>query len=73
MENNNKKIYIKEDLILDYLKDFNFKYSKKDNGKEVYSGNGMEIDVKTREVKSISKVDLLIYITLYKNNIFDIK
>lgn len=68
-----KKIYIKEDLILDYLLNYNFKNNKKDNGKEVYVGNGLEIDVKTKEVKSIGKVDLLIFIQLLENNIFDIK
>ena len=70
--NNNKKVYVKEDLILAYLEEFGFKYVKKED-KEIYSGNGLEVDCKTREIKSINKSNLYIFILLYNNNLLDIK
>lgn len=65
-------IYIKKDFILDGLKDYNFKYIKNDK-KEVYSNNGIEIDVETRQVKSTSKCDLYLIIKLYNDNLLEIK
>ena len=69
--NNNEKLYVKQDLMLEYLQEFGFKYVKKEN-KELYVGNGMEIDCQTRELKSTSKSNLSILLLLYKNNILDI-
>lgn len=65
-------IYIKKDFILDGLKDYNFKYIKNDK-KEVYSNNGIEIDIETRQVKSTSKCDLYLIIKLYNDNLLEIK
>lgn len=65
-------IYIKKDFILEGLKDYNFKYIKNDK-KEVYSNNGIEIDIETRQVKSTSKCDLYTIIKLYNDNLLEIK
>lgn len=65
-------IYIKKDFILDGLKDYNFKYIKNDK-KEVYSNNGIEVDIETRQVKSTSKCDLYTIIKLYNDNLLEIK
>lgn len=65
-------IYIKDNYILNGLKDYNFKYIKNDK-KEVYSNNGIEIDVETRQVKSTSKCDLYTIIKLYNDNLLEIK
>lgn len=65
-------IYIKKDFILDGLKDYNFKYIKNDK-KEVYSNNGIEVDIETRQVKSTSKCDLYLIIKLYNDNLLEIK
>lgn len=65
-------IYIKDNYILEGLKDYNFKYIKNDK-KEVYSNNGIEIDVETRQVKSTSKCDLYLIIKLYNDNLLEIK
>ena len=65
-------IYIKKDFILDGLKDYNFKYIKNDK-KEVYSNNGIEVDIETRQVKSTSKCDLYLIIKMYNDNLLEIK
>lgn len=65
-------IYIKKDFILEGLKDYNFKYIKNDK-KEVYSNNGIEVDIETRQVKSTSKCDLYTIIKLYNDNLLEIK
>lgn len=67
-----RNVYLKNDVILKCLEDYGFKLVDNDK-KTCYTGNGFEIDVKTREIKSTNKSNLYILIILYNNNLLEIK
>lgn len=66
------KIYLKENFIIKALEDYGFKLIENEK-KKVYQAYGLEIDLKSKEVKSTSKTDLTIIIKMYNDNILEIK
>lgn len=66
------ELYIKNDFILEGLIDYGFKHVKNEK-KEVYQNQGIEVDVETRLIRSTSKCDLSLIIKMYDNNLLETK
>ena len=66
------ELYIKQDFILEGLKDYGFKYVKNEK-REVYQNQGIEVDAATRLIRSTSKCDLYLIINMYNDNLIDLK
>ena len=65
------KIFIKDDFYLPTLKEYGFKEVQTEK-KHSYQSSGVEIDVKTLELKSTGKTDLSLFLKMYKDNILKI-
>lgn len=66
------ELIVPNNYILEGLKDFGFKYVKNEK-KEVYQNQGIEVDVKTRKVNIVGKADPYIILSLYLHGLIDLK
>lgn len=66
------ELVVPNNYMIEGLKDFGFKYVKNEK-KEVYQNQGIEVDVKTRKLSIIGKADPSVIISLYLHSLINIK